>query len=209
MGWTIVDGWWGEDGVGKNQRALAPQRDQQKRVRVRIWGGLGWLPGWDPAWVSRAAFLGRFCLRLPWGLSMETREGSGFIGISLHLESVFLSPSPCHSRSLFPYLFMSASLTLLSPSSPIFLLTSHQCPHPPPHPSPFEARGSQEGLAGAGARGHLAETRLRGLELPRPSSSAIPEDLRGPGLSLPGQGTLTGCAGLLLPFSYPNCQVSG
>lgn len=114
---------------------------------------------------------------------METREGSGFTGVSLHLDSVFLSPSPCHSRSLFPHLFVSASLTLLSPSSPIFLLTSHQCPHPPPHPSPFEARASQEGLAGAGARGHLAETRLRGLALPRPSSSAIPEDLRGPGLS--------------------------
>lgn len=153
MGWAIVDGWWGEDGVAKNQRALAPQRDEQKRVRVRIWGGPGWLPGWDPAWVSRAAFLGRFCLRLPWGLSMETREGSAFTGVSLHLESVFLSLSRCHSRSLFPYLFVSASLTLLSPSSPIFLLTSHRCSHPPLRLSPFEARASQKGLAGLGMTG--------------------------------------------------------
>lgn len=54
----------------------------------------------------------------------------------------------------------------------------------------------------------LAEPSLGELEPSQPRSLAIPEDPRGPGS--PGQGSLTGCAGLLCdPLSCPNCQVSG
>lgn len=95
--------------------------------------GLGWLPGWDPAWVSRAAFLGRFCLRLPWEFSMETREGPGCTVGFLRLGSVCLSLSFCHSLSLFPYLFVSASLTLSNPSFLSLFLASTNTVHPQPH----------------------------------------------------------------------------
>ena len=150
------------------------------------------------AWVSRAALLSRFCLRLPWGCSMETREslrlagrGPGCAAGSLLLGSVSLSLSPSrHPPSPFPYLFVSASVTCSSPSSPLSLFT--------PHRFPFEARASLEGLAGTEARGHPAESRLRWVD--GAAQAQVLSNCRGPErprFPLPGQGALTGCAGLL------------
>lgn len=143
----------------------------------RSWAGSR---GQHPAWVSRPAFLGGFCLRFLPRPPAQTPEGlrsvgwrCGCAGGSLRPGSVSFSPHP-----LILCLSFLTSGSLPSP-----------CPTTPPTsiypPSTSEARMSLSGCQGP---------RPPWLSLPRPCSWAIPEDPTAPGPSLRGGGPLTGCA---------------
>lgn len=111
------------EGASLSGRVPVPQGRWRAIAWRRRWGGgsrgeaeLGWLLGPDPAWVSRALFLGELCLRLP----PETREGwsPG-------------APEAPFSWGLSPSLSLSFSISLS------LLLPYPTQQHPPLSPSAY------------------------------------------------------------------------